>query len=226
MTNVSNTTPEQQFWNDPAIVEEFAQYPAPPYWADFLKTLNNPRSLKALDMGCGGGRNTELLLSFGFDTYACDVHEGMVKATAERMARILNDAGAAEQKVRKASFLKLPYADGEFDVLVASGVLHNTETIEEELTGIAEVARVLKSDGYACINVFYQGVVPEELKPAREDGRVFFTREGLYMTLLTKEELLSALEKNGLVPVGEVATYESNVNTGVRSVFRAVFKKN
>lgn len=220
----NQTTPEQSFWNDPAIVKEFAGYPAPQYWVDFLKDLPNSANLRAVDVGCGGGRNTQLLLDLGFQVWACDVHEGMVTSTKKRVADKLGEAEAGK-RVIAASFLQLPYEDAEFDVVIASGVLHNTETIEEELQGITELSRIIKPGGYACVNVFYQGVVPEELKPARADGRVFFTREGLYMTLLTKEELMAAFGKHGLHPVGDIATYESNVNTGVRSVFRGVFQK-
>lgn len=219
------TTPEQAFWNSPAIVEEFAGYPAPQYWIDFLQSIPDPASLRAVDVGCGGGRNTQLLLDLGFQVYACDVHEGMVASTKKRVAGKLGE-NEADKRIIAASFLQLPYIHAEFDIAIASGVLHNTETIEEELQGIAELSRIVKPGGCVCVNVFYQGVIPEELKPAREDGRVFFTREGLYMTLLTKEELLTAFADNNLYPVGDVVTYESNVNTGVRSVFRGVFQKN
>jgi len=34
---------------------------------------------RVLDLGCGAGRNTQFLFEYGFDVFACDYYDGMVK---------------------------------------------------------------------------------------------------------------------------------------------------
>jgi len=221
---IHHSTPEERFWNDPNIVKEFTAYPPSIYWNEFLCSIHERSSKRALDLGCGGGRNTQLLCELGFDVYACDSSVSMVESTRKRMRSHLFE-GETERRIVQASFLALPYPKTFFDIVIANGIFHNSSSVKQEINGIDAASRVIKKGGYLCINVFYRGTTPSEFEPVDDDMRTYITREGLHITLLTASELVDAISRAGFKPCQQVKLYESAVSTGIRSVFRGVFQK-
>jgi len=106
-----------------------------------LRTVAGPRSgtLRILDYGCGTGGNTRSYTSFG----------GVIgiepNAAAVRLA-----AARGEGHFCRASGTWLPFGPGTFDAVVASDVL---EHIEDDLTAVSEIARVLRPGAAAIISV-------------------------------------------------------------------------
>ncbi|HYO98915.1 MAG TPA: class I SAM-dependent methyltransferase [Pyrinomonadaceae bacterium] len=94
---------------------------------------------RILDVGCGTGANLEMLAQFG-DTQGVDVSES---ALAFCRARGLHNVrlGAAEH---------LPYADSSFDLACALDVV---EHLDDDLSGLSEMRRVLRPDGRALLFV-------------------------------------------------------------------------
>ncbi|MFY9493534.1 MAG: class I SAM-dependent methyltransferase [Minisyncoccia bacterium] len=216
--------PEHGFWNNPKVVKEFYNAEASPYWRDFLCGLKEPFSYRALDLGCGGGRNTELLVKKGFDTWACDFYELMLKATRRRIG-ILMGASEARKRIIKASMLNLPFENGCFDIVIANGIYHNTNSIDEFTRAVKETSRILKKGGFLCLNVFYRGIIAPELKEIKSSKHTFITPGGLHLTLIGKREVLRILTDFNIMPQGKIAVYKREVSTGVRSVLRGVFRK-
>ncbi len=217
-------TPEYNFWNKPEVVKEFYEYEPSPYWRDFLVRLKNPASYKALDLGSGGGRNTKLLIELGFNSWACDLYESMVKSTRKKLAKVI-PLKEIKKKVIMSSILKLPFKKDTFDIIIANGVYHNTNSYKEFSTAVKETGRILKTGGFLCINVFYRGVVAPELREIKNNANTFITKEGLHMTLLSRSKILKILKQTGLIPAEKIYLYNKKVSTGLRSVFRGVFKK-
>lgn len=88
---------------------------------------------RALDAGCGRGELAERLLHAGVDVVALDQSERMVELTRARgVAAHVGDVQA------------LPFADGEFDVVVANFMLYHVPDVQAAL---AELARVLRPGG-------------------------------------------------------------------------------
>lgn len=124
-------------------IRHLAQTPySLPYWeSDFyyaklrkhLNCLN--RQTRILDIGCGDGRFTMLLLDMGFtDIYALDANiDSLIDIDKQLIGR-----GAAEHVVLiHASACDLPFHDGFFGAALSIGVLYYlNENYEEALTEI------------------------------------------------------------------------------------------
>lgn len=101
--------------------------------------------MRVLDAGCGGGRNSEYLMRCGAEVYGVD-------ADPAQIDRIRNVAAAAAPDLPAENFVvghlgDLPFADGFFDVVLCSAVLHFAETSAEFESMMAEMWRVLAPGG-------------------------------------------------------------------------------
>ena len=148
----------------------------------------------------------------------------MIKATNKRLAGLLAKRDA-EKKIIKASMLKLPFKKESFDIVIANGVYHNTNSPNQFTKAIKETSRILKRNGFLCLNVFYKGVVAPELYTTKSSEYSFITKEGLHLILLPRSKILSISKNFSLSPFGCIITYDRKVSTGVRSVLRGIFRK-
>ena len=108
---------------------------------------------RVLDMGCGAGRHAFELYRRGTDVVAFDQDADELPKVADmfaamRAAHEVPDGADADTKQGDA--LQLPFADGEFDRVVAAEVL---EHIPEDDTAIAELVRVLRPGGSIALTV-------------------------------------------------------------------------
>ncbi|MES2994910.1 MAG: class I SAM-dependent methyltransferase [Patescibacteria group bacterium] len=210
-----------EYWNTGETVEYFGTKPPDPRIVKRAKALllaNPGIALRALDLGCGGGRHTRMLRDLGFDVDACDVNPAMLEATRSIAPEL---AG----QVVEASILSLPYADRTFDMIVSTGVLHQVYSIEEYGRATKEIARVMKPGAIFCMNVFTSKTIDSRLQKMRTDEPVYLTNEGLPMTLLSSTEVCELLERQGIRLEGKPEESDKQEPTGIRTVFRAIFKR-
>ncbi|ACL75406.1 class I SAM-dependent methyltransferase [Ruminiclostridium cellulolyticum] len=219
-----NTERALNYWNNCDIIHEFANAQVPQYWKEFFLEILLPQECSVLDLGCGGGRNTQMLVSMGFNVRACDLHQGMVDATRQRI-KPFTDGQDAEMIVRQGSMLRLPYEDNYFNIVLSNGIYHNASNVEEFETAIKETGRVLKEDGQLCLNVFTEEYVEANLQKQQKPF-LYITPDNLDMVLLPIDNILEILERYSFRPEGELVQYRSKVATGERSVLRGVFRKN
>jgi ubiquinone/menaquinone biosynthesis C-methylase UbiE len=220
-----NVIKQSDYWNDKKVVKEFSEYQYPLYWKEFLNSLNGKENLKLLDLGCGGGRNSCLALELGYDVWACDVHQEMVNATKNKFSSYNITEREVNSRVIKASFTSLPFKDNDFDIVISSGVFHNGDDIEILKKGFQEAARILKTNGFLCLNIFIAGDSAEGLTQSLENNNVYFNSLGLPMILLPVTEIKKILNENNLHPYGETHIYKSKISEGERNVLRGVFQK-
>jgi len=104
------------------------------------------RGLNVLDLGCGTGRHSLWLSAAGAMVTAVDFSEGML-AEARR-----KPGADAIQFVRHDLHLPLPFAAGQFDLVVSGLVLEHLR----ELGGFfAEAHRVLRPGGRAVVSAMH-----------------------------------------------------------------------
>ena len=87
------------------------------------------RGKQVLEAGCGAGRFTEVMLNAGASVHAVDL-----SAAAE--ANYENFKGRNNYSVCQADIGRLPFAPGQFDVVVCIGVIQHTENPERTIEAL------------------------------------------------------------------------------------------
>jgi SAM-dependent methyltransferase len=101
-----------------------------------LKIQNS--KLKILDVGCGTGANLEMLKQFG-EAEGVDVSDDALEFC--KLKGLKAHKGLAES---------LPFADESFDLVTALDVV---EHLDDDISGLKEMNRVMKGDGKTLIFV-------------------------------------------------------------------------
>lgn len=100
--------------------------------------------LDVLDYGCGAGDLMRVLAGLGAKAQftGCDVSTGMLQEAAKRWPAKLGPPPALAPQQEA----KTPFADGRFDVVLISAVLHHVPPAEREAV-YRELGRVTRSGG-------------------------------------------------------------------------------
>jgi ubiquinone/menaquinone biosynthesis C-methylase UbiE len=108
----------------------------------FFALLPDVRGLCGLDVGCGEGYNTRLVVERGARMVGLDVASGMVRAAAaEGGARYVRGSG-----------LMLPFGDGQFDFAVAFMSLMD---LPDRRRALAEIRRVVRAGGFLQLSILH-----------------------------------------------------------------------
>ena len=154
---------------------------------------------RVIDMGCGAGRHAFEMYRLGADVVAFD-------QDADELANVLELFGAmkeagevpegAEADIKEGDALALPFADGEFDRVVASEVL---EHIPNDIAAINELVRVLRPGGTIALTVprWLPEIVCWQLS---ED---YHNAPGGHIRIYSDKELIGKAKNAGLVYDGK-----------------------
>jgi SAM-dependent methyltransferase len=160
---------------------------------DFDRLGLRPRD-RVLDMGCGAGRHAFEAYRRGGDVIAFD-QDGDELAGVLDLFAAMREAGevpaSAEADIKQGDALSLPFADGEFDRVVAAEVL---EHVPHDTAAIAELARVLRPGGTMAVTV--PRWLPERVCWALSDA--YHQVEGGHVRIYTESELAGKLQQSGL----------------------------
>jgi SAM-dependent methyltransferase len=149
---------------------------------------------RVLDMGCGAGRHAFEMYKRGADVIAFD-QDADELATVREWFAAMRDAGevpaGAEADVKEGDALSLPFADGEFDRVVAAEVL---EHIPADIQAIHELVRVLRPGGTLAVSVprWFPEIVNWKLS---ED---YHNTPGGHIRIYTDKELVDKVTKAGM----------------------------
>ena len=148
---------------------------------------------RVLDMGAGGGRHAFEMYRRGADVVAFDMD-------ADELAGVLEIFGAmkdngevpegAQADIKQGDALELPFADGEFDRIVAAEVL---EHIHDDVRAITELVRVLRPGGTLAISV--PRWLPEVINWKLSSD--YHNATGGHIRIYTAEELIDKVTKAG-----------------------------
>ena len=123
------------------------------WYMDFYPYLNRHvpfgelKGRKVLEVGLGYGTLSQKIAEAGADYRGLDIAAGPVGMVNKR----LDQSGFHGQAVQ-GSMLECPFADGEFDWVVAIGCFHHTGNLQRALD---EAWRVLKPGGRAMVMIYY-----------------------------------------------------------------------
>ncbi|MDR6225960.1 class I SAM-dependent methyltransferase [Desmospora profundinema] len=107
----------------------------------FVASTPFPPQARALDVGCGAGREAVFLAEYGFRVVGVDLSREALRIADQRASK-----KKVEVEWRHGNALRLPLEDGAFDLMNDRGCFH---LISEEERGryASEAARVLKPGG-------------------------------------------------------------------------------
>ena len=110
----------------------------------FFALLPDVRGLFGLDLGCGEGHNTRLLVAEGAEVVALDTSERFIAAAA----------GESRNGIRYvlADGAILPFGDATFDFV--TGFMSLMDVADPEAT-LREVARVMRPGGFAQFSIVH-----------------------------------------------------------------------
>jgi SAM-dependent methyltransferase len=154
---------------------------------------------RVLDLGCGAGRHAFELYRRGADVVAFDQDADELVRVRDLFAA-MRDAGevpeGADADVKEGDALALPFADGEFDRVVAAEVL---EHIPADIQAIGELARVLRPGGTIALTV--PRWLPEVI--CWQLSREYHDTPGGHIRIYTGNELVTKAENAGLELTGK-----------------------
>ena len=218
---------DHPFWEEPEQVERFAGREPDHRLAKLIARYAEPRKIRVLDIGCAGGRNTELLAARLFDVFAIDSSAAMVERTRERVAAILGE-DEATRRVRRASMEDLSaFESAAFDLVVALGVFHAATRAKQWHAALAESVRVLAAGGLMLVSVFSQktDLTGSGVKPVPGETNVYDGLPSGRHYLVGAEELDAEFARRGLTPVEPTETVVVPLETGQRVTVNAVYRK-
>jgi SAM-dependent methyltransferase len=119
-------------------------------------SLEPLRGASVLEVGCGAGRFTEVLLEAGARVFACDL-SAAVEANLENCGHL------SGYFVCQADVLALPVAAGSFDFVIALGMIQHTPSPEKTIASLAVAVRpggLLVLDHYRSLRPLMRLIYP------------------------------------------------------------------
>ena len=107
---------------------------------DLVEDLNKKNS-KILEIGVGTGNLASKFLNSNYDIVGIDQSREMLSVAKEKYPRL---------KVRLGEFLKIPYDNKSFDIIISTYAFHHLNE-SEKCIAIEEMIRVLKDNGVIII---------------------------------------------------------------------------
>jgi ubiquinone/menaquinone biosynthesis C-methylase UbiE len=159
---------------------------------------------RVLEVAAGTGIVTAAIARSSETVVATDYAAGMVEVLTERIGNM----GLSNVTCEQADIYALPYADDEFDAVVAANVLH---LVPDLPAALAAMRRVLKPGGTIVVPTFCH----DETKVSWLVSRLLAISGFPGQRRFTAQSLIEALEENGvqtsraealtgLIPVGYV----------------------
>jgi ubiquinone/menaquinone biosynthesis C-methylase UbiE len=124
-----------------------------------LRRLRLNSGADVLEVGCGSGWLTEIMIMLGYQVTACDPSPGLLEIARHRvdLAAEHHRCPSVKERVRfvAGTLEELNFAEGAFDCVILYDVLHH---IVDEKKGIANCARWLRPGG--ALGVVEGALVP------------------------------------------------------------------
>lgn len=155
---------------------------------------------RVLDVGAGFGRHVFECARRGADVVALDYAEDEVVETRATLDGMVESGEIPRHRfkgVMRGDATRLPFPDSSFDVVITSEVL---EHIQDDVTAITEMVRVLKPGGTFAATV--PAWLPEKINWMLSDEYHAPKSEGGHVRIYSKTELRAKLRSAGLELTG------------------------
>jgi len=191
------------YFDDPLLAAA-KRYHESGEWREIAALLRG-RTGKALDVGAGRGIASYALAREGFAVTSLEPDPSAIVGSAA--IRSLAAEAALPIEVVEETSERLPFADGEFDMVFARAVLHHTSDLDR---ACAEMYRVLRRDGIFI--AVREHVISREsdLQDFLDDHPLHHLYGGEKAFVL--DRYLGALRGAGFAPVEVLSPLQSPIN--------------
>lgn len=195
-------------WSTPTTVEGFARGAPNRVLMEYAaRTKEGRPRARALDIGCGAGRNSVPLARLGWTVLGTDLSQPMLAAA-------LNRARAEPQYlamgVAMAPMDRLPVADRSVDLIVAHGIWNLARSGTEMRLAVREAARIARDGTALFVFTFSRHTLPAAAEPVAGETFVFTQFSGQPQCFLTGEQLVAEMSDAGFVSDPAVPLTEYN----------------
>lgn len=195
-------------WSAPGTVAGFARSPPNDVLMRFAeRELGRPGHARALDLGCGAGRNAVPLARLGWNVVGTDLSWPMLAAAAERARQ---ERVSDRVHLMLAPMDQIPAGDGTFDLVIAHGIWNLARSAAEFRRAVSEAARVAKPAAALFVFTFSRHTFPPETEPVPGEPFVFTRFSGQPQCFLTEAQLIAELGSFGFVRDPSVPFSEYN----------------
>jgi ubiquinone/menaquinone biosynthesis C-methylase UbiE len=194
-------------WSSPGTVAGFAESAPNETLMRFAARERARGATRAVDIGCGAGRNLVPLARAGWKVVGVDLSRPMIEAAAER---ITTEGLSRHASLSLASMEALPVTSGSVDLVVAHGIWNLARTGVQFRAAVREAARVARDGAALFVFTFSRRTLPASVRPLAGESFVFTQFSGQPQCFLTKEQLVSELEAAHFVLDGAAPLQEHN----------------
>jgi ubiquinone/menaquinone biosynthesis C-methylase UbiE len=125
-----------------------------PQTLDFVSKI--PEKGFVLDIGCGNGKDTLLLLEQGYSTLSLDISINLCIISLRKARKFITEQQRKDQwfTIIQADCENLPFPDGIFDAALYLATLHHLPDEGSRTRSLKELKRCLREGGNALVSVW------------------------------------------------------------------------
>jgi SAM-dependent methyltransferase len=199
---------DESAWSNPSTVAGFAAGPPNTTLIDFARVeMTRATHHRALDIGCGAGRNTVPLAVLGWNVLGVDLSLPMLCAARDRKAR---EAFEVRAEFLMASMDQLPLPDRSCDLIVAHGIWNLARSGTEFRAAVTEAGRVARPGAALFVFTFSRSTLSAAAVPVAGESFVYTQFNAQPQCFLSGPQLVEELGVAGFVLDPAVTLRELN----------------
>ena len=194
---------------------------------DYAARLLGTRAhARALDIGCGAGRNAVPLAQQGWQVVGVDLSVPMLQAAQARQVA----ASVRSCQVVLAAMDSLPVIASSMDLVIAHGIWNLSTSDQQFRRAVREAARVAKPGAGLFVFTFSRHTLPDAATPDAGQRYIYRQFADRPQCFLTEAELLAEMSAVGFERDAGVPLVEHNLpqsgalrTSGTPVIFEAAF---
>ncbi len=195
-------------WSDPRTVDGFVRsLPNDTLMQFAADEIGRVPGGRAVDIGCGAGRNALPIARLGYIVLGTDLSLAMLQALATRLS---SEPDPARVLPVLAPMEEIPAADRTFDLVLAHGIWNLAASDAQFRRAVREAARVAKPGAGLFVFTFSRHMLPDDTAPVPGERFAFTQFSGRPQCFLTERQLLDELSDAGFAPDPAVPLREHN----------------
>jgi SAM-dependent methyltransferase len=195
-------------WSAPGTVAGFSQSAPNAVLMKFAEEeLPRAGTTRALDLGCGAGRNAVPLARLGWSVVGTDLSWPMLCAAAKRSRE---DRLGDRLHLVLAPMESIPARDRSFDLVIAHGIWNLARSAAQFRRALDEAARAAKPGAGLFVFTFSRNTLADQAEPVAGEPFVFTQFSGEPQCFLTRAQLVEELARAGFAPDPGVPFHEYN----------------